>query len=62
MIDQLKQVCTDPSPRYRIARRAAFLVALFALSVVVRARYINRPLSAHYEWVTARVLITQQIW
>ncbi|MDP6115473.1 MAG: hypothetical protein QGG53_26740 [Planctomycetota bacterium] len=62
MIDQLKQVCTDPSPRYRIARRAAFLVALFALSVVVRARYINRPLSAHYEWVTAPVLITQQIW
>jgi len=62
MIDQLKQVCTAPDPRYRIARRAAFLVALFAFSVVVRARYINRPLSAHYEWVTAPVLITQQIW
>lgn len=47
---------------HRTARQWGPIVVLFAISVMVRVPYINRPLSAHYEWVTAPVLITQQIW
>lgn len=41
---------------------AIALLALFALSIMVRWPYINRPLSTNYEWVTAHTLVTLQIW
>lgn len=46
----------------RSSKSLLILLGIFAISVIVRAPHINRPLSTNYEWVTAHTLVTLQIW
>lgn len=48
--------------RHPVASKFGILIVLFVISVVVRLPNINRPLGAHYEWVSAHILITEQVW
>ena len=55
------KVCSYLTRHYSTSK-CGILILLFGISVLVRLPNINRPLGAHYEWVSAHILITQQIW
>jgi hypothetical protein len=45
-----------------MARAVLILLGVYALSILIRAPYLTRPLSKGDEWMTAHMLTTLQIW
>lgn len=45
-----------------LRKELPILLVIFMLSFTVRAPFFNKPLSPNYEWITAHVLLTMDIW